>query len=199
MGARSERSPRPAASCFDVRPGQQQGLPRPQSLQKTARALFGAPALDPRTLSARPQRRTRRHRRRVRRSVTRAPRDDSAVGPQTDSTVSDDIRCSLIAAVHHSGCVTVAAGLACLGLHRSDVDRRRRGSPSDASRFPTWLRLSNRCSGPRATSRTWVAALRSRVPTSHMLGERAATTVLQVRQFANSCWRRTKVTASSLE
>jgi hypothetical protein len=43
------------ASCLDVRPGQQQGLPRPQPLQKTARALFGALALDPGTLSARPQ------------------------------------------------------------------------------------------------------------------------------------------------
>ena len=39
----------------------------------------------------------------------------------------------------------------------------------------------------------------SRMRTPHMLDDRAATNVLQVRQFANSCWRRTNVTASSLE
>ena len=61
------------ALAVDVRRGQQQGLPRPQPLQKPARALFGLPALDPGTLSPRPQRRTRRRRRRARRSVTRAP------------------------------------------------------------------------------------------------------------------------------
>jgi len=35
--------------------------------------------------------------------------------------------------------------------------------------------------------------------TPRVLDERADTNVLQMRQFANSCWRRTKLTASSLE